>query len=324
MLKIILTDIDNKEYIYINPLSLTLSRESAAPADSLTVLFASDNRKIQFSDICVYDGKSCVFKGIVDEQIETISENGCLLEINARSMAALLLDNEAMPQNCSLPNMQLFMERNFSGLGFKKYIGEDISKSGSISIDKGTSEWSVLERYCKGFLGVTPSVNETGIIDISGGKPELVIIPNKGEIRLMSLKHMLKRCRIISEYRIRASRGNGYEMIIDNEKAKRLNIRAVRYLNAVDSKNDSIASCCSDMEDSNNSYETVEIVVSGRVLARVGDYVVISGYDFGNLCIESLRYELDGDGEKTRLVMYIEEDNNSVDSGKYSEKEFNE
>lgn len=48
-----------------------------------------------------------MFRGIVDEQIETISESGIILEINARSLAALLLDNEAMPQSCCLPDMQL-------------------------------------------------------------------------------------------------------------------------------------------------------------------------------------------------------------------------
>lgn len=301
-----MTDIDGGEHIYFNPLSVTLNRDSGVPADSLTALFVSDGDNEELSDIAVYDGKRCVFRGIVDEQIEIFAENGRLLEINARSLAALLLDNEAMPQSCYLPNMQLFMERNFSKLGFTDYIGEDNPKSGSMSIEKGTSEWSVLERYCGNFLGTSPKVDENGVIYISDIEPELIIIPDDGDIRLLSLRRIKKRCNIISEYRVRARRGGSYEMIIKNEKAERLKIGSVRYLNAIDNKNVGIESCYQNIKSANDNYETIDIIISGRLLARTGDYVIISGYDFGNMRVKSVRYELDSEKEITRLIMNVE------------------
>ncbi len=320
MLSFILTDIQGVEHILSDPLSITLNRDITAPADSLTVLFVSNESEREFSDIVLYDGKKCVFRGIVDEQTETFSANGRLLEINARSLAALLLDNEAMPQSWYLPNMRLFMERNFSKLGFTEYIGEDTPKSGSMSIDKGTSEWSVLERYCESFLGTYPRIDENGVIYISDIEPELTVITNDEDIRLLSLKRTRKRCNVISEYRVRAHRGGNYEMLIGNDNAERLKITAVRYLNAIDNKNAGIESCYRNIESSNNNYETIDITVSGRLLVRAGDYVMISGYNFGNMRVKSIRYELDGKKETTRLIMNTESGDLNVDSREYGEK----
>lgn len=112
-MKYILKDALKNEYIFFNPKSVTLIREKNVPADSLDVLFLSGINGIEYAEIAVFDGSKCVFRGIVDEQVETISESGIILEINARSLAALLLDNEAMPQSCCLPDMQLFYGEKF-------------------------------------------------------------------------------------------------------------------------------------------------------------------------------------------------------------------
>ncbi len=320
MLSFILTDIQGTEHILSEPLSITLNRDITAPADSLTALFVSDEGETEFSDIAVYDGKKCVFRGIVDEQTETFSANGRLLEINARSLAALLLDNEAMPQSWYLPNMRLFMERNFSKLGFTQYVGEDAPKSGSMSIDKGTSEWSVLEHYCENFLGTYPSIDENGVINISGTEPELTVITGDGDIRILSLKRTRKRCGVISEYRVRSNRFGSYEMLIGNDNADRLKITSVRYVNTIDNKSAGIESCYRNIENSNSEYETIDITVSGRLLVRAGDYVVISGYDLGNMRVRSLRYELDGQKETTRLIMNTEGGGLNVDSREYGKK----
>lgn len=302
MMKYVLTDISKNEYLFFNPKSVTLIREKGVPADSLNVLFLSDMSEIEFAEIAVFDGKKCVFRGIVDEQTETVSGNGFLLEINARSLAAVLLDNEAMPQSCCLPNMQLFMERNFSRLGFNEYIGIDHPKSGSMSITKGTSEWSVLEQYCKKFLNTYPRVNQDGVIDISGGESETTIITNNGENKIISISLTKKRCEIVSEYRVRTLRGNGYDMIINNDNADRLNINSVRYLNTVDNRNVGIASCYENIEESNRLYETVRIVVSGRVLVNLGDFIVLPDYGLENLQVIKVKYELDGDKEITECL----------------------
>lgn len=306
MIKCVLTDISKNEYVFFNPKSLTLIRERNVPADSLDVLFLSDMSDIEYAEIVVFDDARCVFRGIVDEQIETVFEGGFLLEINARSLAALLLDNEAMPQSCCLPNMQLFMERNFYRLGFKEYIGNDHPKSGSMSIAKGTSEWSVLEQYCKKFLNTYPRVNEDGVIDVSGSDGETIVLTNEGEYKIISLSRVKKRCELISEYRVRTLRGNGYEMIINNENADRLGVNSVRYLNTVDNKSVGIASCYENIKESNRLYDTVKLNVSGRVLANIGDWIVLPDYGLGNLRVYKLRYELDGDNEVTMLELYKE------------------
>ena len=300
-MKYILKDALKNEYIFFNPKSVTLIREKNVPADSLDVLFLSGINGIEYAEIAVFDGAKCVFRGIVDEQVETISESGIILEINARSLAALLLDNEAMPQSCCLPDMQLFMERNFSRLGFKEYIGNDKPKSGSMSIAKGESEWSVLEKYCRKFLDTYPRVNEDGVIDISENEGETTVLTNEGEHKIISLSRVRKRCELISEYRVRTLRGNGYEMIINNENAERLGVDSVRYLNAVDNGGVGIASCYQNIKESNELYDTLNLTISGRVLVNIGDWIVLPDYKLGNLRVNKLRYEADGDNELTIL-----------------------
>lgn len=301
MIKYVLTDALKNEYIFFNPKSVTLIREKFVPADSLDVLFLSEMNDVDFAEIAVFDGSKCIFRGIVDEQIETAAENGFILEINARSLAALLLDNEAMPQSCCLPNMQLFMERNFSRLGFTEYIGNDKPKSGSMSIAKGTSEWSVLEQYCRKFLGTYPRVNENGVIDISKNDGETYVLTNDGEHKIISLSRAKKRCELISEYRVRTLRGKGYEMIIGNENAERLGVNSVRYLNTVDNGGVGIASCYENIEEANRLYNTVRLTVSGRLLMNIDDWLVLPNYKLANLRLSKLRYEADGDNETTTL-----------------------
>lgn len=304
MMKYVLTDISGNQYIFFSPKSVTLIREKDVPADSLDVLFISYISDVEFVEIAVFDKSKCVFRGIVDEQLETVSDSGFLLEINARSLAALLLDNEAMPQSCCLPNMQLFMERNFSRLGFKEYIGNDCPKSGSMSITKGTSEWTVLEQYCRKFLGTYPRVNEDGVIDISGGSGETAVLTNEGENKIISLSRIKKRCELISEYRVRTLRGKGYEMLIRNENAERLRVNSVRYLNAVDNKNVGLASCYKNIEELNRLYETIRLTVSGRVLMNIGDCLILPEYKSDKLKVSKIRYELDGGKEQTYIEAY--------------------
>lgn len=306
-MRYVFKDVSGNEYVFFNPKSVILEKEEGVPADSLTVLLLSDMDTPEFSEASVFDGESCIFRGIVDEQLEALSEDGTVLEISARGLAALLLDNEAMPRSCHLPNMQLFMDRNFSRLGFREYIGNDRPKSGSMTIEKGTSEWSVLKRYCERFLGVYPRITADGIIDISGGKGETLVLSGEGEHKIISLSRSRKRCELISEYRVRTDRGGGYEMYIENEKAKSLGVNAVRYLNMVDGGEAGLASCYESIEKSNRLYDTFKLTVSGRLSANIGDYIILSGEKPGSLRITGLIYKLSDSGEETVLSLSHEE-----------------
>lgn len=75
----------------------------------------------------------------------------------------------------------------------------------------------------------------------------------------------------------------------------------MRYLNAVDNGGVGIASCYENIEESNKLYDTLNLTVSGRVLVNIGDWIVLPDYKLGNLRVNKLRYEADGDNELTIL-----------------------
>ncbi len=64
-----------------------------------------------------------VFFGPVDELQRRFSSEGCMLEIVARSMAALLLENEAIPQTYAYPSLPLLFERHGKPYGFTEWEG---------------------------------------------------------------------------------------------------------------------------------------------------------------------------------------------------------
>lgn len=300
-------DASGKNLELKNPVCITLSMEEEIPADNFCGLFSVDSKTADFCYILIYSKNKPVFKGIVDEQTETISQKGRLLEISARSMAAVLLDNEAMPKNYLSPDMGVLMDFNFSPLGFEEYIGEDKQKSGRIVISKGTSEWDVLRRYAENFLGVVPRVNSESIIDVSGNSCEdMLYISNSGENKFLSLKHSRKRYKLISEIYIRTDRFGGYGMCVKNDKAIALGVQRRRCVNTADSRNISAGACEKTIERTNKEYETVSLVLSGAILPRLGTKAVIEGFEEKNLYIRAVKYQMDSTGEKTALKLFAE------------------
>lgn len=77
-----------------------------------------------------------------------------MLEIAARSMAALLLDNEAIPQTYAYPSLPLLFERHGKPYGFTEWEGEPSGFSVPFTITKGMSEWEVLSLFCSRYLKV--------------------------------------------------------------------------------------------------------------------------------------------------------------------------
>lgn len=306
-MRYIAVDTNAKNVELKNPVCITLSMEEEIPADNFCGLFSVDGKTADFCYMLIYDKNKLVFKGIVDEQIETISQKGRLLEISARSMEAVLLDNEAMPKNYLSPDIGVLMEFNFSPLGFEKYIGGDNPKSGNIVISKGTSEWDVLKQYAQNLLGVVPKINSESVIDVSGEKSEdLLYVSNSGENKFLSLKHSRKRYKLISEIYIRTDRFGGYGMCVKNDKAISLGVQRRRCVNTADSRNVSAGACEKTIESTNKEYETVSLVLSGAILPKLGTKTVIEGFEGKNLYIKAVKYQMDSNGEKTSLELCAE------------------
>lgn len=299
-MKYILTDICGRKTVFENAVSMILDMEEDAPAHSLEIAFVCDFCNKDFCAIKVEDESGCIFNGIIDEQTESQTSNAVLLEITARSLAALLLDNEAIPQTYHLPSMEIIFERHLKPLGFEKYIGSSKSFGGEMTVVKGMSEWSVLSMFAGRFLGVVPKILEDGTVDVSGELPEKTVVLSGGSIKLRRVK---KRCEVISRIRSRGRSGAGYEIVTLNPLAQTLGICRSRCMNVAAAVDTSVSAGERLIQNGNDAYEHIEITCSGKLLYPLGTFIVANGIDKGRL--KALRYHKDINGETSTLTISI-------------------
>ena len=211
------------------PVKLVFRSGEDAPADRLTVVFAaSPGAEIVGLQVNREDG-SLFFDGVVDEQ----TQSGTLLTLSCRSRAALLLDNEALPQSYAAPSLGLIFERHIRPYGFTAYRGDGAVFSSAFSVTKGTSEWQAAEAFCKEFLNVTPRVRGT-VFDASGEAPEVPVRFGGSGIRYSSLTVRREWNKSITEVYGKADSG-AYQLKAEDPEAETLGIVRRRYLSKTDS-----------------------------------------------------------------------------------------
>lgn len=278
------------------PLSLTLNRSDSAPADSLKAVFVVSGDMPALCSVEVRRGTELLFEGMLDEQSEELSASGRKLTLNARSRAAVLLDNEARPQLYCCPSMPLLIKRHFAPLGFRYFRGTDRVFCGQLSVSKGMSEWAVLERFCR-FLGnVRPRVDRNGVIDITGKEPEETLMPAPEAV--LSVRHVRRNRVLISELRARTYLGGEYEMPFREQIAASMGIRRRRYLNLADGRGKTAEDAEEMMKKCRRAYETVITECAGCFWCETGGRLQLYGEQKGRR-IKRLVYTSDEKGERT-------------------------
>lgn len=297
MLKFILKDTNGKITELKKPLKVSFVSSEEAPADRLTAVFAVDGNIPVIESVEMLDGIERLFYGLVDEQVTEETAEGMLLTVYARSLACILLDNEAMPQTYCIPSMPLLMKRHFSPLGFDHFIGSDEAFNGEMTVSKGMSEWTVLKSFCDAFIGTVPRIHTDGTIDITGNINETVYLQPE---RIISIKRSLKNKNLISQMIARTYTGGGYEMQIENNSAKKLGIKRRRYINSIDSKSRTVLTAKRLMKKSFSEYEQITADCCGRILCSIGAQLII-GRDKKHYIVKEINYSFDSSGEHTKI-----------------------
>ncbi len=139
-----------------NVLNFSIHKDEKTPADALHAVFSCDKIPENFTNIKLEGATGTLFWGLVDEIIFTDGESGKLLEIYARSIEALLLDNEAMPQTIFFPSVPLLKHRFLSDLGFSSVISEqNDALSAEFVVHKGSSVYEVLSNFAENYLSTS-------------------------------------------------------------------------------------------------------------------------------------------------------------------------
>lgn len=234
MLRFVVTDTEGNTFSLPAPLSVCIRAEDDVPADDLYAVFP-DEEVGELCRVAVYDGSRVVFRGVVDEQEHALSREGCFLRLSARSLAALLLDNEALPQCYDHPSAKLIYERHAQPYGIAAGDPDDATCFGELCVTKGMSQWGVLSAFCRVCYSTAPRVSADGVLylrepPLSG---DAVVFGGEGGIPYVSLTDTRRRCEEISRVNVKLKPDDGYGCRIENSDALSRGVVRERYLNAM-------------------------------------------------------------------------------------------
>lgn len=109
-----------------------------------------------------------VFTGVVDEYAVICGKDGLYLELSGRGMAALLLDNEAMPaeyQRCTCADL---IAGHVTPYGIETVGGGELPAVDGFRVSSGESEWSVVRQFACYYGGVVPRFDRMGRLVLDG------------------------------------------------------------------------------------------------------------------------------------------------------------
>ena len=281
------------------PVSVKLNRGEDAPADGFTGVFPLEKSLGNLTGIRVYArNHQLCFDGIVDEQKESCAGERKLTLI-ARSRAALLLDNEAMPQTYHMPSLQTIFTRHIQPYGFQGYSGEAKAYSGELVITKGMSEWQAAEEFCTRFLKVKPRIiGDT--FNATGEKPEgKIIFDNAAGTLYSSIEKDDQYHYLLSELMVKSVSGN-YSLAAQNKTAVSLGVWRRRYLSDGNQNADTL------INTANRKAFRIVVTCPGELAASLWMSAAVRDTALGTmdgLYISQIAYRLDASGESSRITL---------------------
>ena len=304
MLRYVLKDIKGKELLPQGPVTVKADIDESVPADALYLVFPYQKTE-ELCGVTVYDDNKPIFVGVVDEEEHIKDSLGNWLIVSARSLSALLLDNEAAPCIYDHPSASLIFERYVKPYGITADDCDDAVYFGEQSVLKGASCWNVLKNFCTACYSTVPRVSGDGVLSMKGIVRDKEILFGGDGVRYTRLKERRKRCEELSEIFVKTSHAEGYTLPVRNEDAVERGIRRARYLNAALTES---PMRCADAMLKNGEKKAYEMTLrcDGCHLGTEGCKAKVSLSDnevIEGLYISAVRYRMSEKKEYTELTL---------------------
>lgn len=275
------------------PYSVSLIRDNGSPVDRFFVKFFSSEPLFSKEPcgVCAEKDGVLVFTGIVDEH-EIVMEKGLRQEsFSCRSLAALLLDNEAAPGVLQMPSLRLMERLYLRPLGLCAQ-GEDFTpKRGQITVEPGTRCWDVLCEFAERFLQCTPHCGRNGTVYFSTRENRMIDLTG-----LQKLTVTRKSSARISNVVVQNSQTGAYSTVYTMPDTP---VTRVRYLSAqADTAPDAL------FKEAEQEALQVCVVCSGYVDAELEDTVDLSVLSEGlnGLKLVSMQFHAEAGNSETELI----------------------
>lgn len=300
MLNVYILDDNGCEICCESPLSLSVDMSLFVPCDSATVVIPYKKIR-EAAEIKIYNNQELMFVGIVDEEINIFNSAGSYKKYVARSKMALLVDNQAYPNE--LTNIT----RTYLGNKYLQPFSVDYDKgeevySGKIVVDDGMTIYQLIEEYCRNVFSSTPRMTPQGKLLFCGGScDDEITFDNQKGIKYTSIAENKKRCEKISKVSLMTN-SKFYDYVITNDETVDTSICRERFLDA--SYDGTVYPSTGEtliLKSNQDSYE-VTVVCPYNLTYCLG---YIGNIDEIDDCLEvvELCYTYNSKGEETRLTL---------------------
>lgn len=171
-MEIILTDHAGNRYTLPGATAWEFLRTGGTPCDSFMVRFPLTDTSAETLTSAVRltaaeDGVTR-FSGVVDDFELTQDRNGRTAEITGRGLAALLLDNEAVPRQYLSAALSDLLRFHVAPYGIKTAGTGPRSSAADFTVESGMSEWDVLVKFYALKGAPTPFFTADGTLRLDG------------------------------------------------------------------------------------------------------------------------------------------------------------
>lgn len=210
--------------------NLTISATLESPVVSLAATLAPESALDGLGEIKVFENSKLLFEGKVDSQKSTISKDGITVDIDARSKAAALLDNQAQP--CVLFGAQVstVFKNHIAPYGFTLYNPNASTYLPMYTVSAGESEWDALINFTRRAYKLTPYIEGSQVMMKRPPSGTPLLISNSGNgVSYTSISHTLTPYNVISQVYLRDAKGF-YSSVVNNSAAAHTQSRRKRYI----------------------------------------------------------------------------------------------
>lgn len=306
-----------RNVILPNTVSVEINQELGVPADDLTVVFdySEDfpkiNRIYAVAADCTdiekaIEGGDVIFSGIVDEQILDISSTCTRITVYARSLAALLLDNESQAQSYINPSVDVLYLRHLKRFGITVSDKGVKPSEGTLRIYKGYTHYKVIEKFCSDFLSTQVRIDCKGVCHTNAlDCDDEVFFDNTNGITFNSISICSSSYSRISRVLVCSDKGLNYDTAVNDEDAQQLGIVRERYVNAGEDSPYYLSDADKLIENGKRDSYTVTVKSDERILNKIGCPVRVNSdvCDTDNLIVSSIHYKAVSGSEQSTVKL---------------------